>query len=362
MLSLVARILMISDVIPRPAVKSAGTHAADVVGWQIFADLVPLICAHPKLVCAWPKRDADSVANSPGVNLLSAAVRIKLEDPRAIFFHSLIRHIRARADRHVHFFAIWREDDVARPVTAAAQQPSGREMCRELLGRSARFEIAITIQKSNHAISIRDVQKLRVVAWWIKSDPEWFVQTAFCKSFSHIRFAIAVGIAQRLDLIGSTLYNEDVAIRCAEQESRIAKSSRVQFDFEPRWDFELRFSWPVYDTRPINREDIRTWRRQILNRDLARDAGRIACPITHCGFACEERAFFSGRASYDGDEKKGREKDYAENCTARLASLHLRGIVRAPNIARIRIVYRESMSRNGATTLVFFKTGTIENA
>src|SRR5512132_4515713 len=100
MLSLVAWILMISDVIPRPAVKSAGTHAADVVGRQIFADLVPLICAHPKLVCAWPKRDADGVANSPGVNLLPASVRIKLEDARAIFFRSVIRHIRARADRH----------------------------------------------------------------------------------------------------------------------------------------------------------------------------------------------------------------------------------------------------------------------
>src|SRR5438045_9477124 len=106
MLSFVARILMISDVIPRPAVKSAGTDAADVVGWQIFADLVPFVCAHPQLVCAWPKRDADCIANSPGVNFLRAAVSVKLEDAGAIFFRSLIRHIRARADRDVHFFAI----------------------------------------------------------------------------------------------------------------------------------------------------------------------------------------------------------------------------------------------------------------
>src|SRR5215216_5791769 len=106
MLSLVPRILMISDVIPRPAVKSAGTHAADVVWRQIFADLVPLVCAHPQLVCAWPKRDANSVANSPRVNLLSGAVRIKLEDAGAIFFRRVIRHIRTRADRHVHFFTV----------------------------------------------------------------------------------------------------------------------------------------------------------------------------------------------------------------------------------------------------------------
>src|SRR5947208_15586009 len=100
MLSLVPRILMISEVIPRPSVKSAGTDAADVVGWRIFADLVPLVCAHPKLVCAWPKRDADGVANSPGVNLLPTVVRIKLENGRRSIFRSLMRHIRARADRH----------------------------------------------------------------------------------------------------------------------------------------------------------------------------------------------------------------------------------------------------------------------
>src|SRR5947208_13646225 len=121
MFSLVAWILMTSDVIPRPAVKSAGTHAADVVGWQIFADLVPLVCAHPKLVCAWPKRDSDSVANSPSVNLLSAAVRIKIEDARAIFFCSVIRHLRARADRHQHFFTIGCKDNASCPVPATAQ-------------------------------------------------------------------------------------------------------------------------------------------------------------------------------------------------------------------------------------------------
>src|SRR5205814_9199655 len=40
------------------------------------------------------------------------------------------------------------------------------------------------------------LQKLRVVTGWIKGDPERFVEIAFCKSFSHIRFAITVGIAQ----------------------------------------------------------------------------------------------------------------------------------------------------------------------
>jgi hypothetical protein len=60
-------------------------------------------------------------------------------------------------------------------MSAAAQQSTGREMCRELLGWSTRFEISIKVGKSNDAIGIRDVQKLRIVAGWIKGDPEWLV-------------------------------------------------------------------------------------------------------------------------------------------------------------------------------------------
>jgi hypothetical protein len=107
-------------------------------------------------------------------------------------------------------------------------------------------------------------------------------------------------------LIGATLYNEDVAIRCGEQESRIAKTSGVQFDFESRRNFGLRVSWPVYNARPINCESIRTRWRQILHRDFAHDARRIACPIAHCGFAGEDRAFFCGRGDYDGDDENSR--------------------------------------------------------
>jgi hypothetical protein len=225
-------------------------------------------------------------------------------------------------------------------VATAAQQSTGREMCRQFLGWSTRLEIAITIRKSNHTIGIRDVQKLRVLAQRIKGDPERFVQIAFCKCFSDIRFVIAVSIAQHLYLIGATLYNEDVAIRCAEQESRIAKSAGVQFDFESRRNFGLHTGWPIHNVRPINCESIRAWRRQILNHDFAHDAGRIARPIAHCSFAGEDRAFFRGRTVYDSERENRREKDNTKNYITRLASFHVSGIVRAPNIARIRIICR----------------------
>src|SRR5207244_13651573 len=103
--SLVARILTISDVKPRPAIKSAGTHTADVVGRQILADLVPLVRAHPKLVAAGAKCYSYSIANSPRIDFSIRSVGIELEDSRAIGFRSVVGNIRARTDGDVHLFA-----------------------------------------------------------------------------------------------------------------------------------------------------------------------------------------------------------------------------------------------------------------
>src|SRR4030095_13207779 len=186
-------------------------------------------------------------------------------------------------------------------------------MCREFPSWSLRFEIAITIRKSNDPIGVRDVQKLRVVAGRIKSDPERFVKIALCKGFSHIRFPIAVSIAEHLDLIGQMLYNEKVAVRWGKQESRIAKSSRVQFNFESGRSFGLRVRWTGHNPRPINCASIRTRWRQILDCDFARDAGRIARPIAHRLFAGEDRALFCGPGDCVGDDENAREKDYAQN-------------------------------------------------
>src|SRR5207248_1966277 len=99
MFSLVSRIRMIADVKPRPAIKAARTHAADVVGRQIFADLVSFVGAHPELVRAGPECNSDCIANSPCINLLSGTIGIKFENTRPIFFRGLIGHIRARTDR-----------------------------------------------------------------------------------------------------------------------------------------------------------------------------------------------------------------------------------------------------------------------
>src|SRR5947199_1904391 len=98
-------------------------------------------------------------------------------------------------------------------MSAAAQaRRATRKVRGQSLSWSACFEITVAIWKSNYAICIRDVQKLRLVARRIKRDPEWFVETAFYKSLGHVRFTVAVGIAHYLDLIRTTLHDKDVAI------------------------------------------------------------------------------------------------------------------------------------------------------
>ena len=98
MFSLVARIDMVANVKPRPAIKAARLHTADVIGWQIVPEFVPFVCAHPKFVTAGPKRDPDGVSNSPRTNVLSAAIGIEFENTRPIRFRGIIGIIRARAD------------------------------------------------------------------------------------------------------------------------------------------------------------------------------------------------------------------------------------------------------------------------
>ena len=99
-------------------------------------------------------------------------------------------------------------------MSAAAQvRRATRKVRGQSLSWSACFEIAITIGKSNHAVGIRDVQKLWIVPGRIEGDPEWFVQIAFGKNFGHVRLTVAVTVTQHLDLVDATLHDKYVAIR-----------------------------------------------------------------------------------------------------------------------------------------------------
>src|SRR6266550_1798351 len=89
MLSFVARIDVVAEIKPGPAIKPPGADTADVIRRQILSNLVSLVCAHPEFVAAWTKCDPDSVSDSPRINLLSASIRIEFENTRPIRFRGI---------------------------------------------------------------------------------------------------------------------------------------------------------------------------------------------------------------------------------------------------------------------------------
>ena len=158
MFPFVARIDMVANVKPGPAIKTTGPHAADVIRRQILTDFVTLVRAHPEFIAAGPQRHGDGVPNSPRVNFSPAAIGIELENTSTIRFGGVVGDIGARADGNIHFLAIGGKDDVARPVSAAAQvSRTAGKMRTQLFGRSAGFEVAVAVRKSNYTIRIGDV-------------------------------------------------------------------------------------------------------------------------------------------------------------------------------------------------------------
>ena len=199
------------------------------------------------------------------------------------------------------------------PVSAAAQQTTRRKMCREFLSRSARFEIAITIGKSNDAISIRAIQKLRVIARWIKSDPERFVQLAFCKSFIHVRFASPL-VSRKTLIRLARLSTTEMSPFGAVSRNRGSKPAGVNSILKPGGTLGCA-SAGRSTTRARLIESIRARRWQILDRYFAYDARRIFVQSPIAALPVRT-APFSAAAPINGDEENGREKDCARNWIA----------------------------------------------
>src|SRR5437868_3087392 len=195
MLVFMPRVLVIADVKPGPAIESASLHAAYVIRHQIFAEFVALVCAHPELVRSRTKHDAHRVPDSPRENILPGPVRIELENAGAIRFGRVVGHIRERANRDIHLFAIRRERESARPVPATAEQTAAGKLGAQFLYRASRLGVAVAIRKSDDAVCVCDVEKLRVGAWWIERAPKRLVQVGAREGFGKVWFSIAVAVA-----------------------------------------------------------------------------------------------------------------------------------------------------------------------
>src|SRR5437868_12378516 len=99
------------------------------------------------------------------------------------------------------------------------------------------MQIALSIWKTDNPICIRDIEKLRTIAGRIKSDTEWIIQSRIGKQFSSQRAAFG---AKNFNLIGMAFGDKNVAIRSAEQKTRITKPTRNLLELKSRRHAQLR--------------------------------------------------------------------------------------------------------------------------
>jgi hypothetical protein len=110
----------------------------------------------------------------------------------------------------------------------------------------------------------------------------------------------------------------------------------------------LRVGRPIYNVRPINCESIRAWWRQILNRDFAHNARRIARPIAHGSFAGENGRSCGGPENNTCHMKTDSDDRDLEADTKELAMYHAFGIASRRRCAWIGVARVSRVGFRGA--------------
>src|SRR5208282_5185923 len=80
MVTHVARVLVRSDVKPRPTVESALRDSRDVIGREVIAELIALVDGCPEIAGPGIDGEANRIANAGGVDLFALSVGIENED------------------------------------------------------------------------------------------------------------------------------------------------------------------------------------------------------------------------------------------------------------------------------------------
>jgi len=191
------------------------------------------------------------------------AVRIKLEDTARFSSAALSDTFRARAIDTYIFLPSGEKTMHRVPVSAARTNLRARDVPRVAGPGPRALRSPLTIWKSNHAISIRDGTKTPGRRRVDQKRSRTFCSGLCAKISSDVGLPSPLGIAQHLDLIGATLYTKMSPFGALSRNRGSRNPVAYNSILNPGGTL-VRFSWPVYDTRPINREDIRTWHRQIL--------------------------------------------------------------------------------------------------
>src|ERR1700749_4318223 len=108
------------------------------------------------------------------------------------------------------------------------------------------------IGKAHDAVGVGDIDPLRIVAIRKEGDAERLTQGGRIH-LVHRGTRRTVGGTKHPDSPGTSLRDEDVAIRRDADDARPAQSLREQFALEPRGNLWRDAEWPWHDTRHIRR-------------------------------------------------------------------------------------------------------------
>src|SRR5581483_12317504 len=73
--------------------------------------------------------------------------------------------VRGRSNRDEQVLSIGGENDIAGPVSTAAQPPSGGNLRGDQLCRPPGLQIAVLIRKAHHGAGVRDIYISRIRTW-----------------------------------------------------------------------------------------------------------------------------------------------------------------------------------------------------
>ena len=280
MLAPVARILVAADVVPGPAVEAALLDVRDVVGDQVVAQLVALVDRRPQLARTRMHGDPDGVADPGRVDAATAAVGRELEHVGALLLGGRrvrIVVVRPRADRHEHARAVARERDVARPVTAAAQQPAARQLGDHRLRRPASHRVPAPVRQPHDRVGVGDVEPARIGTRRIERDAERLVE-ALREHTRPGRLAAREQAAEHAHHAVVALDDERVTVRRRPDQPRLRQAVGVQLHRESSRRLRPGVLRPLDHAGPVVDGPGRARRRQVGGHDLdalARAFGRV---------------------------------------------------------------------------------------
>ncbi|CDX27565.1 hypothetical protein MPL3356_70065 [Mesorhizobium plurifarium] len=302
--ALVARVLVVADIVPGPAVESAFLHRGRVFEGGVVAKLVALVDDAPERAGRRLHGHAGAVAQAGGDRPAVLAVGVEGEHVGAALFRApglaqrlrfspfldtalrpgahILGDVGAGADRQIERLAVGREGDVARPVVA------GGDLGHDGFRLGGRFQVAVAIGEAHDAIAVGDIDPLRLVARRVEGDAVRPGQALGEDRFLR-RLRAAFRQAIDADLVRPAVGDEEVAIRRHAHDAGIFDAGSDQLGGEAGRKLWLRTLGAVGDAAAIGGGLRRIGFRLILRLQQPAHARAVGLPVAEGLFTAEQR-------------------------------------------------------------------------